>query len=357
MTEGPLHLVAISRLPESDAQLRVQLEALYMQVLSTLTLPALTHIFSSRPSSDLRQPLEGTGPLLSALADSFTRGSPSTLLSALECLTLRTTHRQAINSILLQHRTPDLLYGLIVAGGRLVSVIRPRKHSLHPSDLLLIFNMLFQSGGVHASGGESWIPLCLPGFNKSGYLHMYVSFLPSASTALEDRIAIILISPSVSAFFPLRAAHAAILASLTSHSPDLLALIRAAVAAGRKPTTEIVPGTVIRHFLYKSRANVQFFMPALAPQFAAPIARRRLLSAYHLLHASMHARYAPQKVQHRLTTGLVGLAWITPTFEFYAVAGAGASRAALVQGANRVVGWVGSRGVEERVFILGGAVF
>ena len=77
LSEGPLYLVAISRLLESDAQLRAQLEALYMQILSTLTLPTLTHLFSVRPSTDLRRPLQGTENLLSSLADSFTRGSPT----------------------------------------------------------------------------------------------------------------------------------------------------------------------------------------------------------------------------------------------------------------------------------------
>lgn len=179
MAQGPLYLVAISKLPENDAQLRVQLEALYMQILSTLTLPTLVHLFSNRPSTDLRRPLHGTEPLLSALADTFTRGSPPTLLSALECLKLRKSHRQDINDTLLGKRCDSLLYGLIVADGRLVSVVRPRRHSLHPSDLQLIFNMLFEADGVKAGGGENWIPLCLPGFNKSGYLYMYVSFLDS----------------------------------------------------------------------------------------------------------------------------------------------------------------------------------
>jgi hypothetical protein len=40
LSQGPLYLVAISRLGESETQLRAQLEALYMQILSTLTLPA-----------------------------------------------------------------------------------------------------------------------------------------------------------------------------------------------------------------------------------------------------------------------------------------------------------------------------
>lgn len=216
MAQGPLYLVAISKLPENDAQLRVQLEALYMQILSTLTLPTLVHLFSNRPSTDLRRPLHGTEPLLSALADTFTRGSPPTLLSALECLKLRKSHRQAIDHTLLQKRSDSLLYGLIVADGRLVSVVRPRRHSLHPSDLQLIFNMLFEADGVKAGGGENWIPLCLPGFNKSGYLYMYVSFLDSHDEDGEQtptshdnperhgEVAVILISANKESFYDLR---------------------------------------------------------------------------------------------------------------------------------------------------------
>lgn len=214
ISQGALYLVAISRLLESDSQLRLQLEALYMQILSTLTLPALTHLFSVRPSTDLRRPLQGTESLLSSLADSFTRGSPSTLLSALECLKIRKSHRQTINNTLLKMRVNSLLYGLVVAGGRLVSVVRPKKHSLHPGDLQLIFNMVFEAGGVKAGGGENWIPICLPGFNSNGYLYMYVSFLDihdddttsgdDNSTSRDDSIAIVLISADKEGFFELQ---------------------------------------------------------------------------------------------------------------------------------------------------------
>ena len=215
MTQGPLHLVAISKLGENDAQLRVQLDALYMQILSTLTLPTLTHLFTNRPSTDLRRPLQGTESLLSALADTFTRGSPSTLLSALECLKIRKSYRQVINNTMLKAKCESLLYGLIVAGGRLVSVVRPRSHSLHPGDLQLIFNMVFEAGGVKAGGGDNWIPLCLPGFNKKGYLYMYVSFLSvydneesnpinSNEAKNEDQVAILLISANKESFYDLK---------------------------------------------------------------------------------------------------------------------------------------------------------
>ncbi|KAI9808457.1 MAG: Vacuolar fusion protein mon1 [Pycnora praestabilis] len=365
MSEGPLYLVAISRLGESDSQLRVQLEALYMQILSTLTLPNLMHIFSARPSSDLRRPLQGTEPLLSALADTFTRGSPPTLLSALECLKLRSSQRQLINDTLLGARSQSLLYGLIVAGGRLVSVVRPKKHSLHPSDLQLIFNMLFEAEGVKAGGGENWIPLCLPGFNKKGYLYMYVSFLsarkgddedpdrPGKASGKDDEVAVILISANKESFYEMRQMQDDVVHKLENNGS--MGVIKTSVQRGRPKATDIVPGTVLRHFLYKSRGNVQFTMPSFEPYFDTLLGRRRLLSMYHTLHASVHAKNAHLKVHHCVSQDSISLAWVTPLFELYCVAGPRTSRNALAQGANRVVQWV--RREEERVFIIGGAVF
>ncbi|KAL8653719.1 MAG: hypothetical protein Q9226_003730 [Calogaya cf. arnoldii] len=362
MTQGPLYLVAISKLGESDSQLRVQLEALYMQILSTLTLPNLTHLFSNRPSTDLRRPLQGTEPLLSALADSFTRGSAPTLFSALECLKVRKSHREVINNTLLQKRCESLLYGLVVAGGRLVSVVRPRRHSLHPGDLQLIFNMLFEAEGVKAGGGENWIPLCLPGFNKNGYLYMYVSFLDadeegdqqkSAQVSRHDEIAVLLISANKESFYDLRTMRDAVVEDLEKNGS--LAIIRTAIRNGRFAATDIIPGTVLHHFIYKSRANVQFVMPSYEPHFTTLLARRRLLSLYHTLHAGAHAKNAHLKVHHCISRSSISLAWITPSFELYCVAGPSASRNALAQSANKVVQW--ARREEERIFIIGGAVF
>ncbi|KAG7108825.1 Vacuolar fusion protein MON1 like [Verticillium longisporum] len=364
-TEGPLYFVATSRLGESDSQLRGQLEALYMQILSTLTLPTLRNIFVNRPSTDLRKPLQGTESLLSSLADHFTKGSASALLGALECLRLRKSQRHAINNAFLKQRTDKLLYGLIVADGKLVSVIRPRRHSLHPSDLKLIFNMLFESGGISAGGGENWVPLCLPAFNNNGYLYMYVSFIdgpPSsgassqpadASPASGGQTAIILVSPDKESFFELKQMRDAVVASLEKNG--LLAIIRAAASAGRPAIPAIAAGSQVSHFLYKSRANVQFSMSALDPVFASPIARRRLMTLYHQLHASVHAKHSAMRVLHCVSDEATSLAWVTPIFEFYCVAGPNVSRATITQGANKIIQW--AKREEERIFIIGGGVF
>jgi vacuolar fusion protein MON1 len=365
-TEGPLYFVAISRLGESDVQLRDQLKALYMQILSTLTLPTLTKIFVNRPGTDLRTPLQGTESLLSSLADSFTRGSPTSLLGALECLKLRKSQRHSINNVFLKQRTEKLLYGLIVAGGKLVSVIRPRKHSLHPSDLQLIFNMLFESGGIKADGGENWIPLCLPAFNNRGYLYMYVSFFDKTEPAGESRpevpkdeaVAIILISPDKEGFFDLQEMRDKVATQLTKKG--YMSLIQASAKAGRPQVTDVVPGSQVSHFLYRSRANVQFVMSALHPTFGergSPNleAQRRLMTLYHRLHATVHARHSHLKILHCAGADSTSLGWVTPVFEFYCVAGPNASRMAMTQAANKVVQW--AKREEERLFIIGGGVF
>ncbi|ROW10863.1 hypothetical protein VPNG_05333 [Cytospora leucostoma] len=383
-TEGPLYFVAISRLGESDVQLRDQLKALYMQILSTLTLPTLTKIFVHRPSTDLRTPLQGTESLLSSLADSFTKGSPTSLLGALECLKIRKSQRHAINNAFLKVRTEKLLYGLIVAGGKLVSVIRPRRHSLHPSDLQLIFNMLFESGGIKAGGGENWVPLCLPAFNNNGYLYMYVSFFDEASSdgtrqpapSPEEQIAIILISPDKESFYDLKEMRDNVADSLTQNGS--LDIIKAAVKLGRPKVTDVAPGSPISHFLYKSRANVQFCMSTLELFSGSTrtsegstvdddeaiernsdsdglVSRRRLMTHYHQLHASVHARHSHLKVLHCVGQDATSLAWVTPVFEFYCVAGPNASRAVLTQGANKIIQW--AKKEEERLFIIGGGVF
>ena len=150
-----------------------------------------------------------------------------------------------------------------------------------------------------------------------------------------------------------------------------MAVIASAVRRGRPATTDIIPGTVVRHFLYKSRGNVQFVMPSYEPHFLSLPGRRRLIlflelsqqstneicrliSSYHTLHASVHAKTAHLKVHHCMSRDTTSLAWLTPVFELYCIAGPHASRNALAQSANKIVQWV--RREEERIFIIGGAV-
>ena len=145
--------------------------------------------------------------------------------------------------------------------------------------------MLFEARGVKAGGGENWIPLCLPGFNKNGYLYMYVSFVSASEddgketvgepneSEKRDEIAILLISANKESFYDLRKMRDSLVKELEKNGS--MKIIKAAVRRGRPTATDVVPGTVLRHFLYKSRGNVQFTMPSYEPHFTTLLARRR----------------------------------------------------------------------------------
>ena len=422
--EGPLYLVAVSRLPcESDAQLRTQLDKLYSQVGATLTVSALTRVFTQREGFDLRRLLGGTEVFLDGLSDTMTRGDPGTLLSALECVRLRKRERERLHGVLLKGRSDKLLYGMVVADGRLVGVVRPRRHSLHPMDLQVMFGMLFNAGTFRDSGagsasggegippagvvgsegdseptvgaaGEHWIPVCLPKFNSTGYLYAYIHFW-------RRELAIVLISADPSSFFDLRTMKESVIAKLDSPDPrpststtttttpstssptSLTSIIEASLSANRYSVDEVLASSPrgappthlprVLHFLYKSRRNVQFTMPSWEPHFSTQRARRRVMCVYQALHAKVHraqngAGGGGLKVHFERIGGWVVIAWVGGGWEVYVVAQGSAGggdggirgvgeeeKRGLAEAAGRIVRWVGRE--EERVFVVGGAVF
>jgi hypothetical protein len=54
-----------------------------------------------------------------------------------------------------------------------------------------------------------------------------------------------------------------------------ISIIKSTIEKGRPATTDIMPGTVLRHFLYKSKPNVQYTMSSYYPDFATLADRRR----------------------------------------------------------------------------------
>lgn len=80
--------------------------------------------------------------------------------------------------------------------------------------------------------------------------------------------------------------------------------IRTAVHQGRPKCTDIVPGSPLRHFIYKSRGNVQFTMPGYAPYFQSNLQRRKYVSPFLSLFLSILHH---NNIQHKLTSKLDSL--------------------------------------------------
>ena len=74
--------------------------------------------------------------------------------------------------------------------------MRPKKHSIHPAgnlgriqsamsnfwsllDLHILMNTAHSPSIVNSAASASWLPLCLPKYNPSGFVHVFVTFLQS----------------------------------------------------------------------------------------------------------------------------------------------------------------------------------
>ena len=68
------------------------------------------------------------------------------------------------------------MYGVLLAGERVVALAQPRAQPLDPADLLLLASFVTGSDSFRAAS-ESFSPICLPAYNPSAFLHAYVQYL------------------------------------------------------------------------------------------------------------------------------------------------------------------------------------
>ncbi|ORX70554.1 DUF254-domain-containing protein [Linderina pennispora] len=278
-TSGPLYLMAVASVDEPAQQLRSE-------------LAALTKIFEQRSNFDLRQLLGGTEPVIDQLVDRMATSFAFSLGS--------------LDTFLLAARPKGLLYAMLVADLKLVTLMRPRKHSLHPSDLMLLFNMAANRAFLT---GEHWTPVCLPRFNDQGFLHVYVNYVtPNA--------ALLLVSADRDSFPAMSGCCEAIVADLSSDG-SLQRLEDAAVTA-----------CIASH-----KALVQNFGSC----FDDSVPERdqmRIMSTYKRTEAAYDAV----------------LAWQSSKFELYATVSPTMDVRMMIRMVNNVLEWI--RNEEDHLFIV-----
>ncbi|QPG76277.1 hypothetical protein FOA43_003663 [Brettanomyces nanus] len=314
LNKSPILLMACSTLGESDTQLNQQLDFLYNFLLATLSKPHIDKVFQRRENFDLRNVLGKTDiACLDAICNDLANFNNSGLiLGGLECLRLHKTTRNKIDDILLKNKTESLLYGLLVApGGRLVSVLRPKRHTLHTSDMQLLFSMIFNTNTFKSSvsgidrtddgisNGNStenltlshnedfWVPVCLPKFNPNGFLYAFIQFVELKDERLmklhdlnlgildeaeeqdvPTQLTIIMISASKETFFEMRKASNIIVQDLKLSRAVYRELYKSIVGtqgadgstglpSGRVSPIDI-PAPLVKHFVFKSKRYTQY---------------------------------------------------------------------------------------------------
>ncbi|RUP45344.1 trafficking protein Mon1-domain-containing protein [Jimgerdemannia flammicorona] len=299
------------------------------------------------------------------------------MLGSIQCQRVPRELRDRIGETLAQGRAKDLLYAMIVANGKLVTLLRPRKHSLHPSDLHLLFNML--TGSTTFRSAESWTPLCLPKFNSKGFLHAYICYI-------ERDVCLLMISTDKDRFFDLSEWKSRIVEVSRSwvsgseweywmgigvrgnledlfrfvflvwrphyRGPSEPANIR---RAGGVATCADIGIPSLRHFLYKSKLNVQFTCPDLVEPYTTADERRRLFRLYQHTHDRMHSRTRPLKLYYYNSESESMLGWITSSFELYVTFNPLISKSSIIASSNHLLRWIKKH--EDSLFVLNAPVF
>lgn len=244
LRKSPLVLVGVSRTRQSERELTRELQYIYYQIISLLTLTQLNHVFQLKQNYDLRRLLAGS----EHLTDNLLRlldCDPGLLLSAVTCLPLASSARDAISSSLQAAKAKSLVFSILLAGSRLVTLVRKKDQVLHHMDLHLLFNLVGSSSSFRE--GEGWTPICLPKFNTAGFFHAHISYLEPAS-----ELCLILVSTDREDFFNLSDCKRRFLERLRRRSA--YQALHEALLAPSYPVAQVgIPE--LRHFVYKSKSS------------------------------------------------------------------------------------------------------
>uniref|UniRef100_A0A5F9CMM2 Vacuolar fusion protein MON1 homolog n=1 Tax=Oryctolagus cuniculus TaxID=9986 RepID=A0A5F9CMM2_RABIT len=355
LQQGPLLLVAVSRTPQSAAQLRGELLAVHAQIVSTLTRASVARIFAHKQNYDLRRLLAGSERTLDRLLDSVEQDPGALLLGAVRCVPLARPLRDALGALLRRCIAPGLALSVLAVGGRLVTAAQERnvlaECRLDPADLQLLLDW---AGAPAFAAGEAWAPVCLPRFNPDGFFYAYVARLdavPVCLLLLTHREAFHAMAACrrlvEDGMRTLGALHALGEAAGFSNAPSATAPAYSVQAVG-------APG--LRHFLYKPldipdhhRQLPQFTSPELEAPYSREEERQRLSDLYHRLHARLHSTSRPLRLIYHVAEKETLLAWVTSKFELYTCLSPLVTKAGAILVVTKLLRWVKKE--EDRLFI------
>ncbi|KAA1469993.1 DUF254-domain-containing protein [Dentipellis sp. KUC8613] len=400
LIRSPLYYACVSSWGEPESVTRTHLEYLHLQILSVVSAAQLRRLFERRGNFDLRRLLNGAEVLIFSLLERL-QTDLAISTSSLHCLKLEPTLRtRAANALVPSSKVKDMLYIILVAQGRVITLVRPRKHSIHPADLHLLMNTAHSPSIVNSSASASWLPLCLPKFDPSGFVNAYITFLQedlksnnasistrggedptevrSSEAEHEGGMNAGDSSTKASKRSPARPVGSGVGLICVSGNGDSDSIRTWCDAVTKRLTSEGTLGAIhnairtqateysvselsipgLRHFIYKSRSHVQITVPTYEDPYDDSKEQQRLMTLYQTLHDAIHAKSGQNlslKLQYIRTEreGIMG--WITQPFELYIALSPWLPKSAAIGAANAVARWVKKE--ESRLFLRDAPVF
>ena len=169
LKKGQLIFIALSKKNDCTSLLFSQLEYLYNQLMSILTISFYSKL-EDNPSKCLST-MSGTENLFEQIIQ-YSSKSFTSLFNACQVLNFF-EERNKLNKIAEECRG-DALYCIIMTPYEIIALARSNQINVVSSDLVLIQTLIFCQEMLRSQ--ESYVPICLPGISEQGYIQFYSNF-------------------------------------------------------------------------------------------------------------------------------------------------------------------------------------
>ena len=183
LKKGQLIFIAISKKNDCTSLLFSQLEYLYNQLMSILTISFYSKL-EDNPSKCLST-MSGTENLFEQMIQYTSKSFPA-LFNSYQVFNFF-EQREKLNKIAEEFRG-EALYCIIMTPYEIISLARSNQIDVVSSDLVLIQNLIYSQEMLRTQ--ESYVPICLPGISEQGYIQFYSHFS-------EENIGIIFITENM----------------------------------------------------------------------------------------------------------------------------------------------------------------
>ncbi|XP_036433968.1 vacuolar fusion protein MON1 homolog B isoform X1 [Colossoma macropomum] len=338
LQKGPLMLVSASKSHQSELQLRSELLHVYHQIVSMLTQASINRIFQHRKNYDLRRLLFGSERVLDTLLDVM-ETEAGFLLSAVQCLPLAPSARDALSQILQKAVTPNLVLSILLINGQLISIVQEKMviedARLKPTDLHLLLNLIRASSAFQT--GEIWTPICLPCFNPDCYFYTYVAYLDPP----DCTVCLVLLSTDKEAFHALAECKRKIEEGIRTHNA------LQCISKAQQCQVHHVGVAELSHFLFKPldipdhhSQLPQFTSPDVEAPYSTEEEQIYLMDLYWHLHSRIHSTSRPLKLLYHATQRETLLAWVTGKFEMYACFSPLVTKSSAIGAVTKLLRWI-----------------
>ena len=169
LKKGQLIFIALSKKNDCTSLLYSQLEYLYNQLMSILTISFYSKL-GDNPSKCLST-MSGTENLFEQIIQ-YSSHSFTSLFNSYQVMNYL-EGRDKLNKIAEEFRG-DALYCIIMTPYEIIALARSNQINVVSSDLVLIQNLIFCQEMLRSQ--ESYVPICLPGISEQGYIQFYSNF-------------------------------------------------------------------------------------------------------------------------------------------------------------------------------------